>query len=160
MTMKRIQATDRVTRRRVLEGGLAAPFVLTHRAFAQTDQRPRLRIAVADLPPTLEPARELSNVGTRVVYSIYDTLLRRDFLGATDGGGSSLKPHLATGWERRSSRELFVTLREGVRFHNGDTLTAEDVVFTFRPGRMWGDKPLFPEARAFFGVLEAVEALG
>jgi peptide/nickel transport system substrate-binding protein len=158
--MKRIPTIDRVTRRRVLEGGLAAPFVLSSGAAAQTGQRPRLRIAVADLPPTLEPARELSNVGTRVVYSIYDTLLRRDFLGATDGGGSTLKPHLATEWERRSSRELVVALREGVRFHNGDTLTAEDVTFTFRQGRMWGDAPQFPEARAFFGVLDAVEALG
>ncbi len=43
---------------------------------------------MADLPATLEPARELSNVGTRVTYSIFDTLIRRDFLGAPDGGGS------------------------------------------------------------------------
>ncbi|MBV8168960.1 MAG: oligopeptide ABC transporter substrate-binding protein, partial [Alphaproteobacteria bacterium] len=153
-----------IGRRRVLQGALAAPAVLapavlTSGALAQTDARPVLRIAVADLPPTLEPARELSNVGTRVIYSIYDTLIRRDFLGAEDGGGTALKPHLATSWERRSSRELVVTLRDGVRFHNGDVLTADDVAFTFAEGRMWGDAPKFLEARAFFGVLDAVEAL-
>lgn len=70
------------TRRRVIGAALAAPFVsAAPGAFAQADRRPIMNIAVAELPPTLEPANELSNVGTRVTYSIFDTLIRRDFLG-------------------------------------------------------------------------------
>ncbi len=76
--------------------------------------RPDFTVAVAALPATLEPARELSNVGTRVTYSVFDTLIRRDFLGSPDGGGSELKPHLATSWERVSPSELIVKLRQGV----------------------------------------------
>ncbi len=142
-------------RRAVL--GSAIPFIAP--AAAQTEARPALRIGVAELPPTLEPARELSNVGTRVTYSMFDTLIRRDFLGTPDGGGSGLVPHLATSWTRSNPQELVLTLREGVRFHNGDLLTAEDVVYTFTSPRMFGERPLMPEARSYFATLASVEAL-
>ena len=94
----------RSTRRHLLGGGLAAVLPgLPAAASAQaagTDTRPVLRIGVADLPPTLEPAKELSNVGTRITYSVFDTLIRRDFLSSPDGGGARLVPHLATAWRR------------------------------------------------------------
>lgn len=102
---------------------------------------------------------ELNNVGTRITYSIFDTVIRRDFKGSPDGGGSELLPHLATEWTRESPQSLIVRLREGVKFHNGDEMTAEDVAYTFRNGRLWGDKPAIPAARAYFGVLAGVEAL-
>ncbi len=102
-----------ISRRRFLEVAAVAPVLLgTPLAFAAGETLPNFTIAVADLPVTLEPARELSTVGTRVTYSIFDTLIRRDFLGAPDGGGSELKPHLATKWERVSPQELVVTLRQ------------------------------------------------
>ena len=145
-------------RRTLLASGLAVPFVRP--VFAQSaDARPILRVGVAEVPPTLEPARELSNVGTRVTYSIFDTLIRRDFLGSPDGGGSGLKPHLATSWQRNSPSELVLTLREGVRFHNGDVLTPDDVVYTFTSNRMFGDQPLMREAASYFATLASVEAL-
>lgn len=150
----------RLTRRSALVGGLGAPFLLTSQgSYGQTDRRPLLTVAVADNPPGLEPAQELSNVGTRVTYSLFDTLIRRDFLGSPDGGGAGLKPHLATSWERKSASELIVHLRRDVTFHNGDKFTAADVAFTFREGRMWGTKPEIPEARAYFGILAGCEAL-
>lgn len=144
-------------RRAVLGAGLAAPFA--HPVQAQPEARPNLRIGVAELPPTLEPARELSNVGTRVTYSMFDTLIRRDFLGSPDGGGSGLKPHLATHWTRNGPQELVLRLHDGVRFHNGDLLTAEDVVYTFTSNRMFGARPLMAEARSYFATLAGVEAL-
>jgi hypothetical protein len=46
------------------------------------------------------------------------------------------KPDLAKGWKIEPSREnpqIFrVYLRDNIHFHNGDLLTAEDVVFTYR----------------------------
>lgn len=149
-----------ISRRRFLEGASAASALLTApQAFAASETRPNFTVAVADLPATLEPARELSNVGTRVTYSIFDTLIRRDFLGAADGGGSELKPHLATKWERVSPQELVVTLRQGVKFHNGDELTSDDVAYTFRDGRLWGDKAQIPGGKPYFGILASVEPI-
>lgn len=148
-----------LTRRRLIQSSLAVPFTLSGSAHAQDGERPQLTVAVAGLPPTLEPALELSNVGTRVTYSIFDTLIRRDFLGSPDGGGAGLKPHLATSWTRRSASELIVTLRQGVKFHNGDELTAEDVAYTFRDGRLRGANAQIPEGRAYFGILHKVEPI-
>jgi peptide/nickel transport system substrate-binding protein len=149
------------TDRRHFIKGLACVPLLTSSApvRAAAGARPNFTVAVAALPATLEPARELSNVGTRVTYSIFDTLIRRDFLGTPDGGGAGLKPHLATAWERKGPSELVVTLRRGVKFHNGDELTAADVAYTFRPGRLWGDKPQIPAGKPYFGVLESCEAV-
>jgi peptide/nickel transport system substrate-binding protein len=145
-----------INRRQFSLATALAPLSVTD-AFAQAGKRPDLTIAVADLPATLEPARELSNVGTRITYSIFDTLIRRDFLGKPDGGGSELKPHLAVSWERVSSSELIVRLRQGVKFHNGDELTSQDVAFTFGRGRMYGEKPLIPGAQPYFSILDNCE---
>ena len=149
-----------LNRRRLLQGAALAPFILNALpAFAAGDSRPDFTVAVAALPATLEPARELSNVGTRVTYSIFDTLIRRDFLGTPDGGGSDLKPHLAKSWERKSPSELIVTLRQGVKFHNGDELTADDVAYTFRDGRLRGAKAQIPGGKPYFGILADCQAV-
>src|SRR5262245_18509477 len=145
-----------ISRRGVLVGGAALAFA--PKAHSQTKARPAPRIAVAEVPPTLEPARELSNVGTRVTYSMFDTLIRRDFLGSADGGGAGLKPHLAASWTRSAPDELVVRLRDDVLFHNGDRLTAEDVVYTFTSPRMFGEKPLMPEARSYFATLASADS--
>ncbi len=139
---------------------LAMPALLPGAAFADTAPRPHLRVAVADLPATLEPIRDMGNVGTRLTYSCFDTLIRRDFLSAPGGSGTALVPSLAQSWERVSPQELIVRLRPGVRFHNGDLMTAEDVAFTFSAERMWGPAPMIPDARNYFGVLDAVTVEG
>src|SRR5262245_45436603 len=150
----------RISRRTLIGGSLAAPFVIAaSRAHAQADNRPTLTIAVAELPPGLEPASELSNVGTRITYTVYDTLIRRDFLSTPDGGGAQLKPHLAEAWERGGPDQLTLRLRRGVKFHNGDELTAEDVAYTFAEGRMWGERPSIPGALPYFGILAGVDVL-
>jgi peptide/nickel transport system substrate-binding protein len=152
-----------ISRRLLLQGAALTPFIFDFMpaAFAANTgaKRPDFTVAVAALPATLEPARELSNVGTRVTYSVFDTLIRRDFLGSPDGGGSDLKPHLATSWERVSPSELIVHLRKGVKFHNGDELTAEDVAYTFRDGRLRGAKAQIPGGKPYFGILADVVAI-
>lgn len=152
-----------INRRHLLQGAALTPFIFDFvpTAFAATSdtKRPDFTVAVAALPATLEPARELSNVGTRVTYSIFDTLIRRDFLGTPDGGGSAMKPHLATSWERVSPSELIVKLRQGVKFHNGDELTADDVTYTFRDGRLRGEKAQIPGGKPYFGILKDVTAV-
>ncbi len=126
---------------------------------AMAQSRPDLTVAVADIPPTLEPAQELSNVGTRVTYSMFDTLIRRDFLSSPKGDGSKLVPSLAESWKRIDGRTLEVKLRPNVKFHNGEIMTADDVVFTFSPERLSGKNAVMKQGPGFFGGLEKVEAI-
>ncbi|WP_421990014.1 ABC transporter substrate-binding protein [Roseococcus sp.] len=116
---------------------LALPTLLAAPALAQSDNRPSITIAVQKITNsnTLEPLREQSNVGERVFYSsLWEGLIGRDWLGDL-----SARPGLATEWRRVSDSVLELSLRPGVRFHNGDEMTAEDVAFSFGRSRMFGD---------------------
>lgn len=57
---------------------------------------------------------------------IYDTLLVRD-----DTTGE-IGPSLATEWEWVDDLTLHMTLRDDVYFHNGEKMTAEDVIYTLQ----------------------------
>ena len=102
---------------------------------AHADDRPVVTIAVQQIVNSgvLEPLREQSNVGTRIFTSIYDNLISLD-----RQGDLSLQPGLAESWKRIDDKTIEFKLRRGVKFHNGEEMTAEDVVFSFGPERMWG----------------------
>ena len=68
------------------------------------------------------------------------------FLSGENGSGSTLVPGLATSWNWVDDRPLDVTLRDGVKFHNGETLTADYVVFIFSPERLTGETAPLPMA--------------
>jgi peptide/nickel transport system substrate-binding protein len=135
-------------RRRLL---LATPALaaLPRFAVAQADQRPVITIAVQRIANTntLETLREQSNVGSRTWSSYGETLIEQDWTGDL-----SLRPQLATGWRRIDDRTVELTLREGVRFHDGRTMTAEDVAFSFAPERM-GWNLTVEQARNLFGTI-------
>ncbi len=63
--------------------------------------------------------------GVILAHMAWDTLIHRD----TRTG--EYKPQLATAWKWESPTALLLTLRQGVRFHNGDPFNADDVVYTF-----------------------------
>lgn len=147
-----------MTRRATLTGLAALP-VLSQIRLAHGRERPNLVIATADNPPTIEPARELSNVGTRITYSVFDTLIRRDFLGEPGGGGADLKPGLAVSWKRLGDDALELELRKGVTFHDGAPFTARDVAFTFSAERLSGPDALVPEGRAYFAVIDRIDVV-
>lgn len=126
----------KITRRGALKMATAsaAALAMPRLALGQ-DDRPEVNVAVQVISNsnTLEMLREQSNVGTRIFRSYVEPLIDTDWVG-----DMSLKPGLATSWHRIDDQTIELELREGVKFHNGDTFTAEDVAFSFGPDRMWG----------------------
>jgi len=122
---------------------LAAP------ALAQADNRPTITVAVQKISNTNthEPLREQSNVGSRTWFNHGETLIEQDWWG--DLG---LRPALATAWRRIDDRTVELTLREGVKMHDGRTMSAEDVQFSFGPDRMGWNLPV-EQARNLFGTI-------
>ncbi len=129
--------------RRSLAGMVALATLAPTAIRAQADSRPSITIAMPVIFTTHVPTQN-TNFATRVTQNIYDRLIERDWLGAADGGGTAPRPALATGWKQISPAELEITLRPNVKFHNGATMTAEDVAFTLSAERLWGPKPTEP----------------
>ena len=79
--------------------------------------------AVAD-QKTFDPFGTTDLNDQRTHYQIFDSLMREE----PDG---SLVPALCTDYKfNEAGDEITFTIREGVKFHNGDTMTADDVVFS------------------------------
>jgi peptide/nickel transport system substrate-binding protein len=170
-------------RRLIAATGLAAAsFGLPRVAIGQADRRPSITIAVQQIAnsASLEPLREQSNVGQRVFSFLFEPLIMANLLGKLEP-----VPGVAESWKRIDERTVEFALRKGVKFHNGDEMTADDVVFTFGREHMFGpdydistNKTLFtsvlvrdsvdgkklpPEvpavAKRLFPALEKVEAI-
>ena len=121
----------KLTRRMAL-----AATLLPRVAIGQSDSRPTITVAVQKIANTntLDPMREQSsNASERWMGSVLETLIGRNQQGQLER-----VPGLATGWRRIDARTVELTLRDGVVLHNGDTLTAEDVAFSFGEQRMFG----------------------
>jgi len=119
-----------------LLGAGAGSLVLPRFAIGQ-GTRPSIKIAVQKVSNTgtLDPWNEQSNVGERALYpNLWEGLILRDWMG-TQGP----VPGLATEWKRIDDKTLELKLRQGVKFHNGDELTAEDVAFSFSQQRVFGN---------------------
>lgn len=82
-----------------------------------------LSIALDADVQTLDPAMHRSRTVEAVVRNICDGLVARD-------AEMRYVPQLAAGWEVEGEDRWVFKLREGVKFHNGDSFTAEDVKFT------------------------------
>ena len=121
------------------------------------ETRPTLRIAVQSDPTlnVLDPHQEVSNVGQRFMHNLFDSLLTIDYFD-----NWSIKPGLATSWKRTGPRSLELTLREGVKFHDGTLLDADDVVFSLSPQRLLSED--WPGAGAmgrFWSGIESIKAV-
>ena len=76
-------------------------------------------------PNSLDPHVQWNPDSFNVYRNIFDNLLTRDDKG-------EIAPQIATKWEYRSDTEVVFTIRDDVTFHDGQKLTAEDVVFSVK----------------------------
>ncbi len=72
----------------------------------------------------LDPAKASDYADTILMFNVYDTLV------IPRQGGPGHVPHLAESWEGEGTSYTF-KIRDDVKFQSGNTLTAEDVVFSF-----------------------------
>src|SRR3979411_1722506 len=127
------------SRRQLLKSGIAlgSTLVLPRFSIAQVDSRPSVPIAVQKVSNSnvLDVLREQSNVGERVFFSsLWEGLISKNWRGNLEA-----VPGLATEWRRVDDQTVELKLRQGVKFHNGDEMTSDDVVFTFSRERMFGE---------------------
>ena len=97
---------------------------------SQTDaataaDRDTINVEINSDPSVLCGGFAANSVVNIVSDQIYDRLL-------ISNGDGTYEPSLATEWETDANgKDIIFTLREGVKFHNGETMTADDVVFSF-----------------------------
>jgi peptide/nickel transport system substrate-binding protein len=72
---------------------------------------------------TLDPGNHRDRITETIIRNMYDGLITR----TTD---MELAAELATSWEQTSTTEWVFYLQEGVKWHDGEPFTAEDVKFT------------------------------
>jgi len=82
-------------------------------------------LTITGEPSSLDSAKANDLNTFSIQCNLYDSLLRQE----QDG---SFVPGLAESWEYNEDKtEITFKLREDVKFHNGDLMTADDVVFSF-----------------------------
>lgn len=116
-----------------------------------------LVIALSEAPTTLDPADHRSRPSETVIRNLFDGLLTRDTR-------SGVHNELVVNWTWQDDQTLQLELRQGVTFHDGTPLTADDVVFTFN--RIIQENAIeYPEAhtsprKGLIAPLESIEKSG
>lgn len=85
-----------------------------------------LRVGLQTMPSTLDANASVSNAGIQIYYNIYDTLIMRDPYSES----LEFVPGLAESWEKIDDLTWEIKLREGVKFHDGSAMTADDVAYS------------------------------
>ncbi len=110
--------------------GVAAAFILCFSSSQIQAGTPKNQLVIGInmlTMLTLDPQNS-TDPGTHLyVTNCYDYLIMTD-----DDDPNILHPGLAETWEERDNGTLVFNIRKGVKFHSGNPLTADDVVFSLR----------------------------
>jgi len=100
---------------------------------------------------SLDPSRAYEPGGSLIHHSVYQTLVT-----FPSDSVNEILPGLAESWEISGDGLVYTfTLSEEAAFSNGDSLTAEDVVFSFNRMKNLKDNPSF-----LADTIESIEATG
>ncbi|MDR5654960.1 ABC transporter substrate-binding protein [Ruixingdingia sedimenti] len=120
-------------------------------AFAAQDT---ITVGMQLEPPNLDPTSGAAAAIREVTYAnLYEGLTRF-------GPDGSVQPGLASTWESQEDGKIWTfRLREGVKFHDGTTMDAEDVVFTLDRARAADSTNAQKQLFAGIETVEAVDPL-
>jgi len=119
--------------------------VLVSAAHAEPVQ---ITIAPPAEATTMDPGRSTQVLTVNYFVNLYDTLTRWD-------AALRLQPGLATSWRNVNDTTWELTLRPGVKFHDGSPLTAEDVKATLERNLLPGKTVV----QAGFATIESIQAV-
>ena len=123
-----------------------ATLALLLMAAAASAQPAQLVISQPAEATTMDPGRSTQVLTVNYFVNLYDTLTRWDT-------SLQLQPGLATSWKNVNETTWEFTLRQGVKFHDGAPLTAEDVKATLERNLQPGKTVVTPG----FTTIEAVQ---
>ncbi len=111
---------------RVAACALVALLAVAPAAAAAPEGQLTWGVHISLAPTWFDPAETLGIITPfMVMYAVHDAL-------AKAMPGNPTAPSLAESWQISPDGRVYdFTLRKGVKFHNGDTLTSEDVKFSF-----------------------------
>lgn len=147
---------------------LALVMVFTSFSFTEVKNPDSIIVVTIGGPATIDPHWSYDTASGEVIYNLYDNLINykgestSEFLPML----STKVPSVENGLIKDDGLTYIFSIREGVKFHNGDVLTPEDVVYSIKrglvfdraAGPMW---MLFEPLLAVFSIEEiAVEVAG
>src|SRR5438445_9859857 len=115
-------------------------------AAAASAQPAQLVISQPAEATTMGPGRRTAALTVNYFFNLYGALTRW-------GNSLRLQPGLATSWKNVNETTWEFTLRQGVKFHDGASLTAEDVKATLERNMQPGKTVVTPG----FTTIEAVQ---
>jgi peptide/nickel transport system substrate-binding protein len=101
-------------------------------------------------PDSLDPAYAYDSASGEIIQAVYETLIF--FKGEST---TEFDPVLATEWTISPDGKTYrFKIRQGVKFHNGDELTPEDVEYSFERGMVqdYGAGPQWMLFEPLFGI--------
>jgi peptide/nickel transport system substrate-binding protein len=98
-----------------------APSVAASQAAGGNDT---LKVALSAEPQSLDPMVDSSGETQNILHNVFDSLVIADDQLKQTGD-------LAESWKFSPPSSWDFTLRQGVKFHNGDPVTADDVKYSF-----------------------------
>jgi peptide/nickel transport system substrate-binding protein len=130
---------------RLLAIALLSVVVALPASSARAQSKDTLTVGLVWINDTLDPHMHFQRVGILININMFDSLLHKNTK-------LEYEPSLATSWKSLNDTSWEFKLRKGVKFHNGDPLTAEDVKFSFdrvlEPGKEQKRSPQYGNVRA------------
>ncbi|MDK2906851.1 MAG: peptide/nickel transport system substrate-binding protein [Petrotoga sp.] len=125
-------------------------------AFTQVKNPDMIFDATLSEPDTLDPHHAQDDASGEVLFNVYDFLIAYDEGNMTEFVPmlSTVVPSVENGYLRDGGTTYIFPIREGVKFHNGNDLTPEDVEYTFERGLLYDPPggPMWFLLEPLFGV--------
>lgn len=133
---------------------IALTLVLTLGAGAVAAEDQVLKYGTDTWPAGFDPHTISAIAATRVFNQVYETLLEFN-------PDMTFNGVLAQSWETPDDVTYIFHLRQGVKFHNGREMTADDVIYSFDRvlGKTeYGDIGALGSSASYFGGIASIEA--